>query len=61
MISKEKAVMDWIEENFYINSIKIEEYPLFPAGKKITDKNGDEMVVYYDLLYNRVDWDFPKK
>ncbi|SDF42048.1 hypothetical protein [Sporolituus thermophilus] len=61
MIEKEKAVMDWIGKNFYVNYIKIEDYPLFPAGKRIIDKNGDEMIVYYDLMYDRVDWTFPQK
>jgi hypothetical protein len=58
-MSKEQAVLDWIEQNFEPDAVTITEFPLFPFGKKVTDQAGDEMVVYFDLLTNTVKFTFP--
>lgn len=50
----------WIEANFHIDKITIEDFPLFPQGKRIIDANGEEMLVYYDFLHDKVDYTFPK-
>lgn len=56
----EKAVMEWIDKHFEISAITIEDFPLFPYGKKIKDKNNQEMVVYYDcLISGKVKYEFP--
>lgn len=39
-------VLSWIEENFFVSEIEIENYPLFPYGKLIRDANGDTMIVF---------------
>jgi hypothetical protein len=58
-MDKNKAVLDFISQNFFQDLIQIEEFPLFPFGRKITDQNGDQMIVYYDLLLDRVNYSFP--
>lgn len=60
-MDKEKIVIDFINENFVPESIVVTDFPLFPAGKKIIDSNGGEMVVFYDLLTNAVKWIYPDK
>jgi hypothetical protein len=57
----QEKVQKWIEQNFVINDIRIEDFPLFPAGKRLIDRNGEEMVVYWDFLHNKIDYVFPKK
>lgn len=57
----QEKVQKWIEQNFVINDIRIEDFPLFPGGKRIIDRNNDEMVVYWDFLHNKIDYVFPKK
>lgn len=48
-------VTEWIDANFETDEITIEEFPLLPKGKVITDKNGHKMLVYYDFLYCKVE------
>jgi hypothetical protein len=60
MKNKQK-VIDFIEENFHVDQIKIEEYPLFPSGHLVTDSEGGQMVVYYDFLHDRIETVLPKK
>lgn len=48
--------MDWIDDYFILNDIEIEDYPFFPYGKLICDKNGESMVVFGCVLYGRVDY-----
>ncbi|WP_240033817.1 hypothetical protein [Oceanobacillus profundus] len=43
----ETKVMDWIEDHFVLNEIKIEDFPFFPHGKLIRDKNEETMVVFW--------------
>ena len=55
----ENKVLSWIADNFHIDKITIKDFPLFPAGKRIIDKTGNEMLVYYNFLYDKVDYAFP--
>lgn len=55
--TREKAVMDWINENF--ESVKVVDFPMFPAGKKIIDQNLDQMIVYWDLTSDSVKFAYP--
>lgn len=58
MRNKDK-VLAWIEENFETDQITIEDYPLFPSGQLIKDKNGGQMVVFYDIVYGRIETVLP--
>ncbi|MEW6540603.1 MAG: hypothetical protein AB1402_03160 [Bacillota bacterium] len=52
----EKAVRDWIEASFHLDAIRVEDFPLLPAGQMITDRYGATMVVYWDIARERVAW-----
>ncbi|MBP2079691.1 hypothetical protein NP439_06600 [Oceanobacillus jeddahense] len=52
----EEKVMEWIDDHFVMNEIEIEDFPFFPYGKLIRDKNGETMVVFWCVIYGRVDY-----
>ncbi|MGR2779782.1 hypothetical protein [Bacillus subtilis] len=54
----EEKVMEWIDDHFVMNEIEIEDFPFFPYGKLIRDKNGETMVVFWSIIYGRVDYRF---
>ena len=54
-----KAVAEWIDRNFEPETVKVQDFPAFPFGKLITDRNGDTMVVYYDIMTGKVAYTFP--
>jgi len=56
MEGNEAKVMDWISDHFDLNEIEIEDFPFFPYGKLIRDKNEETMVVFWCLIYGRVDY-----
>lgn len=53
--------MSWIADKFHLNKITIEDFPLLPKGKRIIDANGEEMLVYYDFLREKIVYIFPEK
>jgi hypothetical protein len=52
----EIKVMEWIEDHFVINEIEIEDFPFFPCGKLIRDENGETVIVFWCVIYGRVDY-----
>ncbi|MBY7141742.1 hypothetical protein KFZ56_01265 [Virgibacillus sp. NKC19-3] len=54
----EQKVMDWIDDNFVLNEIEVKDYPFFPYGKLIRDKNEETMIVFWCVIYGRVDYRF---
>ncbi|WP_244882381.1 hypothetical protein [Oceanobacillus oncorhynchi] len=58
----EEKVMEWIEDHFIMNEVEveveIEDYPFFLHGKLILDKQGESMVVFWCVIYGRVDYRF---
>ncbi len=46
----ETKVMEWIDDHFVMNEIEVEDFPFFPCGKLIRDKNGETMVVFGALF-----------
>ena len=52
----EEKVMAWIEDHFVLNEIEIEDFSFFPHGKLIRDENGESMVVFWCVIYGRVDY-----
>jgi len=52
----EEKVMEWINDHFVISEIEIEYFPFFPYGKLIRDENGETMVVFWCVIYGRVDY-----
>ena len=57
--AREKAVSDWIAENFVLEAVTVEPFDLFPYGRRIIDQQGGEMVVYFDLMAEKVVYCFP--
>jgi len=55
---KEEKVMEWIDDHFVMNEIEIEDFPYFPYGKLIRDKNGETIVVFWCVIYGCVDYRF---
>ncbi|GIN71746.1 hypothetical protein J14TS2_22210 [Bacillus sp. J14TS2] len=47
MEGNEEKVMEWIDDHFDLNVIEIEDFPFFPCGKLIRDKQGETMVVFW--------------
>jgi hypothetical protein len=56
-----QKVLAWINQHFSINQIKVEDFPVFPGGKRIIDHTGVHMVVYWDILHERVDYYIPEQ
>ena len=59
--AREKAVSDWIAENFVLEAVTVEPFDLFPYGRRVIDQQGGEMVVYFDLMAEKVVYCFPDK
>ena len=55
----EQKVIEWIESHFETAELSISDFPLLPAGKRIRDKDGSEMVVYCDILSGKVKYVYP--
>ncbi|MDU2065235.1 MAG: hypothetical protein E6713_10395 [Sporomusaceae bacterium] len=60
-MDRQQAVMNFIHENFFAEAVRIEPCSLFPYGLRVIDKSNDEMVVYFDLLTDSVQYVFPDK
>lgn len=58
MEGNEAKIMDWIENYFVLDEIEIEDFPFFSHGKLIRDKNEETMVVFWCVIYGRVDYRF---
>lgn len=56
-----EKVLAWIRQHFDTTHIRVEDFPVFPGGKRIIDQVGQEMVVYWDILYGRVAYTLPDK
>ena len=54
----EEKVMEWIDDHFVMNEIEIEDFPFFPCGKLVRDKHGATMVVFWCVIFGRVDYRF---
>ena len=52
----EEKVVEWIDDHFILNEIEIEDFPFFLHGKLIRDENGETMVVFWCVIYGRVDY-----
>ncbi|MCX7779637.1 MAG: hypothetical protein N2491_01825 [Negativicutes bacterium] len=53
------AVEQFIADNFAPGSVIVEDFPLFPYGRRLIDKTGSEMVVFWDCWTQSVKWVFP--
>ena len=60
-MTADTMVQDFINANFLLGAVAIKDFPLFPAGKRLIDRNGDEMTVYYDYTTDCVNYIYPDK
>lgn len=51
-------VANFISENFEVEQFRIRDCKLFPAGKILTDKKGNEMLIYFDINKDKVVFKF---
>jgi phage-related protein len=54
MDSNKKKVIEYIENNFDIELVKIKDFPVLPGGTIVIDSNGDEILFYWDILRQKV-------
>ncbi len=47
-------VLVWIERNFDLEAVTAQAFELLPAGHRVIDKHGDEMLVYFDILSQQI-------
>ncbi|QQK75390.1 hypothetical protein HUG15_07185 [Salicibibacter cibarius] len=52
----EQRVLEWIGDHFHLDHIEVREYSLFPCGKWVTDQNGETMIVFWDMLDDRISY-----
>ena len=50
----EQRVMNWIEDNFNMDSIVVEDFTILPYGKRILDMQGKELAVFFDYWTDQV-------
>lgn len=43
----------YIEDTFNLSGFTVEDVPLFPDGKKIIDQNGESLLIFNDIMYDR--------
>jgi hypothetical protein len=60
-VTAETKIQAFINANFLPGAVTVKDFPLFPAGKRLIDRNGDEMTVYYDYLTDRVKYTYPQE
>lgn len=49
-------VENFINENFEVENFSISDCKLFPAGKILTDKKGETILIYFNINTNKVDF-----
>lgn len=57
MDSNRSHVQKWLEENFHLEQFQIQEMPIVPGGVIIKDKANETMLIYWDILEQRIKYD----
>ena len=47
-------VEQYIRDSFHESLITIEDYPIFPQGKKITDRDGASIIISQSLIHKKI-------
>jgi hypothetical protein len=58
MQSAKKAVENFITDNFKVDDFLVTDYKLLPGGKVLTDKNGETILIFFDIQTDRVVYEF---
>ena len=54
-------VQDYIAKHFDTAAVTLKPIDWMPGGVIVQDKNGDEMLVWWDFVNDTIKTDFPKK
>lgn len=58
MNSNRAHVQKWLEENFELSQFEIKEMPIVPGGVVLKDRDGETMLVYWDILAQKIKFEF---
>ncbi|WP_347551067.1 hypothetical protein ABFG93_04705 [Pseudalkalibacillus hwajinpoensis] len=53
-----EQVMDWITSELEVESCITQDYPRFQAGKRVIDRSGDYLIVYFHPFLEKVVYTF---
>ncbi|TKD72081.1 hypothetical protein [Pseudalkalibacillus hwajinpoensis] len=57
-MDEETKVMEWITSELEPESCTLQDYPVYQAGKRIIDRSGDYLIVYFHPLLEKVVYTF---
>jgi hypothetical protein len=57
MDSNKAKVMQWIQQYFNTENFEIIDFPLFPGGTILKDKQGAQLLVYWDFLRGEIKYE----
>lgn len=57
-MDEEAKVMDWITSELEVESCNTQDYPVYHSGKRVIDRSGDYLIVYFHPLLERVVYTF---
>lgn len=57
-MDEETKVMDWITSEVEVESCTMQDYPVYQSGKRVIDRSGDYLIVYFHPLLEKVVYTF---
>lgn len=58
MSTAKKMVENFIAENFEIDKFTVTDFKLLPAGKVLTDKNNEMILIFFDIQTEKVVFEY---
>jgi hypothetical protein len=58
MSEAKKSVENFIAENFKVEEFQVTDFKLLPGGKVLTDKNGETILIFFDIQTEKVVYEF---
>jgi|Wag4MinimDraft_15_1082655.scaffolds.fasta_scaffold00901_3 hypothetical protein len=57
MDSNKTKVMEWINQHFKVENFTLIDFPFLPGGTILRDKQGAQLLVYYDFLRSQIKYE----
>ncbi|MBF0707988.1 MULTISPECIES: hypothetical protein [Bacillaceae] len=57
-MDEEAKVIDWITSEVETESCTMQDYPVYHWGKRVIDRSGDYLIVYFHPLLEKVVYTF---
>ncbi|MGB8000601.1 MAG: hypothetical protein WCF60_11010 [Anaerobacillus sp.] len=57
-MDEEAKVIDWITSELELESCITQDYPVYQSGKRVIDRSGDYLIVYFHPLLKEVVYTF---